>query len=70
MKYLRAIILSSLVPLMATAAWAKQIRIPRQPDYHSGKIAFSYLGSIWVVNEDGTNSRRLTVNGACDAFPR
>jgi tricorn protease len=69
-RYFRAIILSSLVLLMVTAAWAKQVRIPRQPDYHNGKITFSYLGSIWVVNEDGTNARRLTVNAARDAFPR
>ncbi|HEY2459412.1 MAG TPA: S41 family peptidase [Candidatus Acidoferrum sp.] len=70
MKYLRASVLLSLVILLAGAAWAKEIRIPRQPDLHNGKIVFSYLGSIWVVNEDGSNPRRLTVNPARDTFPR
>jgi tricorn protease len=55
---------------MAAATWGKVIRIPRHPDYHGGKIAFSYAGSIWMVNEDGTNPRRLTVNVARDAYPR
>ena len=31
-----------------------QIRLARHPDYHAGKIAFSYLGDIWTANEDGT----------------
>ena len=70
MKYFRASALLPLIVFMAAAAWAKPIRIPRQPDYHNGKIAFSYLGSIWVVNEDGSSPRRLTVNAARDAFPR
>ncbi|HYL61184.1 MAG TPA: S41 family peptidase [Candidatus Methylomirabilis sp.] len=70
MKHSREVILSSLLLLVASGGWAKEIRIPRQPDYHNGKIAFSYLGSIWVVNEDGTNARRLTVNAARDTFPR
>ena len=70
MKYFRASVLLSLIVLVASAAWAKPIRIPRHPDFHNGKIAFSYLGSIWVVNEDGSNARRLTVNAARDVFPR
>lgn len=70
MRLVRAGLLFSLVVLAASAAMGKEIRIPRQPDYHNGKIAFSYMGSIWVVNEDGTNARRLTVNPARDTFPR
>lgn len=70
MKHSRVSFLLSLIVLTASAAKAKEIRIPRQPDYHNGKIAFSYLGSIWVVNEDGTNAKRLTVNAAHDTFPR
>ena len=54
----------------ASLATAKEIRIPRHPDYHAGKIVFSYLSSIWVVNEDGSNPRRLTVNPARDTCPR
>jgi tricorn protease len=54
----------------ASIASAKQVRIPRNPDYHNGKIAFSYLGDIWVANEDGSNPKRLTVHPARDIFPR
>jgi tricorn protease len=60
----------SLVLFVAAAAQAKPIHIPRTPDYHNGKIVFGYLGSIWVVNEDGSNPRRLTVHSAHDEFPR
>lgn len=70
MRFSRAYIVLSLMVLIAAASRAKPIRIPRQPDYHDRKITFSYLGSIWVVNEDGSNPRRLTVNPARDAFPR
>jgi len=56
--------------LLATSVSAKPIQLARQPDYHNGKIAFSYLGDIWVVNEDGSNARRLTVHTARDVFPR
>lgn len=59
-----------LVILVAGAAWAKPIQIPRHPDYHNGKIVFSYLSDLWVVNEDGSNQRRLTVHTARDAYPR
>ena len=36
------------------------IKLARHPDYHAGKIAFSYLGDIWTANEDGTAPQRLT----------
>jgi tricorn protease len=69
-KLRHAILLSSLLLLVASVCSAKPIKIPRTPDYHNGKIAFGYLGSIWVVNEDGSNPRRLTVHSAHDEFPR
>lgn len=49
---------------------ARQIKLPRHPDFHDGKICFSYLGDIWVVNADGSQPRRLTVHPARDTFPR
>ncbi len=70
MKIRHAIVLSILLLFAAAVCPAKIIRIPRTPDYHNGKIVFGYLGSIWVVNEDGSNPRRLTVNSAHDEFPR
>ncbi|HSZ60061.1 MAG TPA: hypothetical protein VK797_30740, partial [Tepidisphaeraceae bacterium] len=47
-----------------------QTRLLRQPSYSNGKVAFSYFGSIWVANDDGTSVQRLTVNKARDEFPR
>jgi tricorn protease len=58
------------VALVAPSAFSKPIQIPRHPDFHNGKIAFSYLGDIWVANEDGSNAQRLTVHTARDVFPR
>ena len=62
--------------LAATAAGhprsgsAAPVKLARTPDYHEGKIAFSYLGDIWVVDEDGANPVRLTDNVARDINPR
>lgn len=57
------------------AAWsarlpAAEIRMPRHPDYSEGRIAFSYLGDLWLVNDDGMNPRRLTVHAARDSHPK
>ena len=30
------------------------IRLARHPDYHGGRIAFSYLGDIWTASENGS----------------
>src|SRR5262245_38735711 len=46
------------------------IRLARHPDYHAGKVAFSYLGDIWLANDDGSNVQRLTDNLAREDFPR
>jgi hypothetical protein len=35
-------------------------RLLRHPSYSNGKIAFSYLGDIWMANENGSEVRRLT----------
>src|SRR5438093_5236442 len=54
----------------AAAAPAAEVRLARHPDYHEGKIVFSYLGDLWLAQEDGSNPRRLTVHSARDAYPR
>src|SRR5512139_449343 len=54
----------------ATLAQAAPVRLARTPDYRAGKIAFSYLGDIWVVNEDGSNPVRITDHTARDVNPR
>jgi tricorn protease len=54
----------------ASLASASPVRLARTPDYHAGKIAFSYLGDIWIVNEDGSNPQRITVSTGRDINPR
>jgi tricorn protease len=66
----RALLPVACLLLSVSLASARTIKIPRQPDYHDGKIAFSYLGDIWVVNDNGSNPRRLTVHTARDVNPR
>src|SRR5262249_6961833 len=49
---------------------AAEVKLARHPDYHEGKVVFSYLGDLWLVNEDGSQPRRLTVHRARDIHPR
>jgi tricorn protease len=58
------------VVFFCSAVAAAPVRLARHPDYHAGKIAFSYLGDIWVANEDGSNTVRLTDHTARDVYPR
>jgi tricorn protease len=46
------------------------IKLARHPDYHAGRIAFSYLGDIWTVNEDGSAPQRLTDHRGHEMYPR
>ena len=46
------------------------IKLARHPDYHAGKIAFSYLGDIWTANDDGGDPHRLTDNRGHEVYPR
>ena len=45
-------------------------RLLRHPTYANGKVAFSYLGDIWIAKDDGSDVRRLTDHTARDAYPR
>jgi len=55
---------------VAGIAEAREAKLLRQPTYHDGKVAFSYLGDIWTAREDGSNVVRLTANKARDLSPR
>src|SRR5215468_9830405 len=55
-----------LAPVVCTA----QVKLLRHPSYSKGKVAFSYLGDIWIAGEDGKNVQRLTDNKARDIYPR
>jgi tricorn protease len=59
-----------IASLCVPAANAVEIKLARHPDYHNGKVVFSYLGDLWTVNEDGSNPKRLTVHRARDMHPR
>src|SRR5450755_4861386 len=47
-----------------------QVKLLRHPTYSKGKVAFSYLGDIWIAGENGADVQRLTVNKARDQYPR
>ena len=64
--------LAAALVILATAgiAAAEPIKLARHPDYNAGKIVFSYLGDLWVANEDGTGAHRVTDHTARDIYPR
>src|SRR5438876_10670851 len=47
-----------------------QVKLLRHPTYSNGKVAFSYLGDLWIANENGSGVQRLTDNQARDVYPR
>jgi tricorn protease len=47
-----------------------QTHLLRYPSYSNGKVAFSYLGDIWVANDNGSDVRRITDNTAREINPR
>ena len=63
-------IIFALLLVLTTWCAATEVKLLRHPSYHNGKVAFSYLGDIWVANEDGSNVQRLTVHKARDVYPR
>jgi tricorn protease len=66
---IRKVILAAAL-LGAPVMLHAQAKLLRHPSTSKGKIAFSYLGDIWVANENGTGAERLTDNKARDVFPR
>jgi tricorn protease len=59
-----------VVGLTAAPPAAAPIKLARHPDYHAGKVVFSYLGDIWLAGEDGAAVQRLTDNVAREVYPR
>ncbi len=62
--------LPALAFLLLPTLIRAEAKMLRQPTYSKGKIAFTYLGDLWIVNEDGKNPERLTDNRARDIQPR
>ncbi|HTS64911.1 MAG TPA: S41 family peptidase [Candidatus Acidoferrales bacterium] len=63
-------ILVLALALFASAPSRAQVKLLRHPTYSNGKVAFSYLGDLWVAGENGAGVTRLTDNAARDAYPR
>src|SRR5215469_14056515 len=55
-----------LLPMFVQA----EAKLLRYPAYSKGKVAFSYLGDIWIANENGSGAERLTDHKARDICPR
>src|SRR5207237_2568674 len=74
MKKLYPVALTLFVSLFIFAftsvVFAREAKLVRYPSYSNGRVAFTYLGDIWVADENGQNIQRLTVNKARDAYPR
>ncbi len=66
---IRKALLAAVWLLLPTLAHA-QAKLLRYPAYSKGKIAFSYLGDIWIANENGSGVVRLTDHKARDIYPR
>src|SRR5437762_4413087 len=66
----RAAVAAVALCLLASRSDAAEIKLARHPDYHNGKIVFSYLGDLWAVQDDGSQPQRLTVHSARDVHPR
>ena len=58
------------IALLLPALSPAQVKLLRHPTYSKGKVAFSYLGDIWIANENGSDVQRLTDNKARDVYPR
>src|SRR5216110_3289121 len=58
-------------PVLAQAPAANEIKFARLAGIaNDGRVAFTYQDDIWLVDADGSNPRRLTVNIARDFSPR
>ena len=62
----RVSLTASLLPVFAlmvgvAVVAAGPVKLARHPDYHAGRIAFSYLGDIWTAGEDGTAEEVTTL---------
>ena len=55
---------------MLPALLPAQVKLLRHPTWSKGKVAFSYLGDLWIANDNGSGVQRLTDNQARDVFPR
>jgi tricorn protease len=62
--------LTALAVLLVGSAPAAEIKLARHPDYHDGKIVFSYRGDLWTATDDGSQPQRLTAHRSPSLHPR
>lgn len=65
---MKKLLLSLLV--FVSVLSSAEVKVLRHPSFHNGKVAFSYLGDIWVANDDGSSPQRITDHRARDIYPR
>ncbi len=70
-RVVAALAIASAVVASANAQQLKPIHFARNAGIaNDGRVAFTYQDDIWLVDADGSNPRRLTVNVARDFSPR
>ena len=70
-RFVAVLALCAASPRLAPAQAAEPIRFARNAGVaNDGRVAFTYQDDIWVVDADGANPRRLTVNVGRDFSPR
>ena len=47
----------ALAPSLSQA----QVKLLRHPTYSNGKVAFSYLGDLWIASENGSGESQTGV---------
>ena len=67
---IRRVRLAALIFLLIPVLLRSETLLLRHPSYSKGKVAFSYLGDVWIANEDGSAVQRLTDHKARDIYPR
>jgi len=67
---IRRVRLAALIFLLLPVLLRSETLLLRHPSYSKGKVAFSYLGDVWIANEDGSAVQRLTDHKARDIYPR
>ena len=70
MKKTATFFAATLFLFTAISTFGREARLVRYPNYHNGRIVFTYLGDIWTADENGQNVQRLTVNRARDVYGR
>jgi tricorn protease len=59
----------TIIPVSIYAINTKDTRMLAQPAVSAGHIAFIYAEDLWIANTDGSQPRRLTVDGGIESNP-